>query len=561
MDRRIILALVVLAVVVGLYFFLNKSPIAHSSTCGNGVCDAGEKETCSRDCVASTNTTKPLPITCGDGRCEKGEKTSCPRDCTADVVGQSPNDYEDSPFGISTSLWADPDALSDLGIKWTREGVAWGPPHVGDNAVETVKGRFDFSFPDSLAVSLSSYGVYPVVNIGTMNPWDQATCHSGCSASAPSDGSKYQCFYIYCNEEDYKNFVRTTVERYDGDDDYGCTLSAPDCYVAGDRQYPSAEIREAISSDPWTYWEILNEPFSELWWHAYPYPGGDAIGQYIQILEASNEAVHEACPTCKVAIGGLYDYTGAHAPPNGMTLERIRLALDAAGNPFDAMNFHPYGDRTNIETAIDYFTTNYPTKELIITEMSLLQLTQGDVKKLLDRKRPTEKEESEDLIRRYVLSINSSVKIIMWFILQESGSDPVFDPGCLLAVDGTKKLQYYTYKLMVEKLDGSDWDNVQEVYDSGNAHAYKFMKAGQPVWVAWWDYWNEPGVQTKSVTLQVGSLTSVKTTDSVPHFEDGLQLQNSGETYPSFFDTETKSVSSGQVTLNLGQNPVYVEQA
>ena len=30
--------------------------------------------------------------------------------------------------------------------------------------------------------------------------------------------------------EIYQNFVEKAVERYDGDNDYGCAFSSPDCY-------------------------------------------------------------------------------------------------------------------------------------------------------------------------------------------------------------------------------------------------------------------------------------------------------------------------------------------
>ena len=40
----------------------------------------------------------------------------------------------------------------------------------------------------------------------------------------------------------YKDFVKKAVERYDGDEDYGCALHSPDCYHKGDSQYPNYKV-------------------------------------------------------------------------------------------------------------------------------------------------------------------------------------------------------------------------------------------------------------------------------------------------------------------------------
>jgi hypothetical protein len=77
----------------------------------------------------------------------------------------------------------------------------------------------------------------------------------------------------------------------------------------------------------------------------------------------------------------------------------------------------------------------------------------------------------------------------------------------------------------------------------------------------WWDYWNEPKLQTKQVTIHVSGISgSVKITESVPHFENGLLLQNSREVYPNFFDKGSASVTNNQITITLGKSPVYIEQ-
>ena len=60
--------------------------------------------------------------------------------------------------------------------------------------------------------------------------------------------------------EKSKEFAQKVVERYDGDDDFGCTITNnKDCYTVGDNLYPSIEIITAIKKEPIHNWQIENE--------------------------------------------------------------------------------------------------------------------------------------------------------------------------------------------------------------------------------------------------------------------------------------------------------------
>ncbi len=51
-----------------------------------------------------------------------------------------------------------------------------------------------------------------------------------------------------------------------------------------------------------------------------------------------------------------------------------------------------------------------------------------------------------------------------------------------------KKLSYYSYKLMTEKLEGSDWSRIETVKEGENGvYAYKFVNTGTgaTVFVVW----------------------------------------------------------------------------
>ena len=113
-----------------------------------------------------------------------------------------------------------------------------------------------------------------------------------------------------------------------------------------------------------------------------------------------------------------------------------------------------------------------------------------------------------------------------------------------------KKLAYYTYKKMVEVLDGSDWNNIQTIQEKDGVYIYKFTKNNKPILVAWND-------NSTSKTITISGITSsqVKITEAVPKYESGKEVTD----YNTAFNAETKSVSGGKVTITLKDVPVFVE--
>ena len=62
--------------------------------------------------------------------------------------------------------------------------------------------------------------------------------------------------------DSYTQYIRKTVERYDGDNNFGCKLASPDCYVKGDGQYPDCgnDCKAWAKMHHIKYWETLKEP-------------------------------------------------------------------------------------------------------------------------------------------------------------------------------------------------------------------------------------------------------------------------------------------------------------
>jgi hypothetical protein len=96
--------------------------------------------------------------------------------------------------------------------------------------------------------------------------------------------------------------------------------------------------------------------------------------------------------------------------------------------------------------------------------------------------------------------------------------------------------------LLIEKLRGSDWNSIETVFEQDNVYVYRFDKQGEPIYLAWWDWWNETG-ETKEITLSLPHLTSAQATitESVPNALMGQDLNPND--YPNFFNNYTADLA------------------
>ena len=167
-----------------------------------------------------------------------------------------------------------------------------------------------------------------------------------------------------------------------------------------------------------------------------------------------------------------------------------------------------------------------------------------------------------NLIKRYVYALSLGVKKVFWWNMVE-GEFPLEvdhpsnhfglvydgigpgDPGY-----GVKKLAYYSYKKMIEVLEGTDWTAVKTVQASDGMYVYQFSKNGKPIWVVWNDR-----AGTRNVTISDVSSNKVRVTQAVPPFETGKEVTG----YDTAFKPEIKSLPDGKITIGLKETPVFVE--
>jgi len=208
-------------------------------------------------------------------------------------------------------------------------GSTWIRPHPGPFTwqwIEPVKGEFDWSLTDSWVKEAQENDISILGTIWPYADWDQISCHSfSCEVSPtdefyPQNSSSYfekdeNHFYIPksrcvpCDFDDYKEFLTRLVERYDGD---------------GNNDMPDLV-------KPVLHWEILNEP--EMDSETLTFFMG-SVEEYVQILQASYEAIKTACSDCQVLHGG-------GAGLEFRTLSYWESIFDiGGGNYFDIANIH-----------------------------------------------------------------------------------------------------------------------------------------------------------------------------------------------------------------------------
>ncbi len=443
---------------------------------------------------------------------------------THSMSGHQP--FEDSPFGFhpaSVSAAGYPNNgfvdAQFIGVHWHRPPVYayWFQVQPDQNSP-----TYDWRLLDQ-QYSAVPQGINILANIAPDHP------RSPHGYTLPSS-------YIPIDEDKYAAFVRATVERYDGDgldDMLGLT-------------------------NPIKHWQVGNEPSNKL-------------SGFADLQRMTYQAIKEVCRECTVLIGGAAGFPDNYV----LRFDSVYLPILAqlAGQYVHVFGFHWYGMATgdyrlrDSVTGEDVYqhvrnvlTTNGfpPDLPIWITEMGSYS---GDP---IEPEFPfqTERQQASDYLKRFVYSLSRGVKkIFPAFGLMEGfiHNDGYFDHTGLIYNGrgsndlglGVKKLGYYTYKLMTEKLEESDWQNIQTVHEQNGVYLYKFSKQGKPIWVAWND-----SSDTRTITISGITSNWVEMTEAVPKYQSGKDVTD----YGTAFQMDTLAVVNGSVSLQLAEKPVFVEE-
>ncbi|MCK5461339.1 hypothetical protein KAI58_05135 [Candidatus Gracilibacteria bacterium] len=564
-----------------------KEPLLHQSSkeqkkCGDGICDEFEKrnphicpqdckiadnqiETCGQDnqgyCIDFREKCKTGFEGVGPDKCKRGRSTNC---CVPIETSNESSSELSYSFGVHPSSANNYTYAKDLGIDFNREGTyfVWDWVDINKNGNFRFKKAIAPPHPDrpeskggQINYDRNRERLVKVTDIELMNN----VC--------PFRGGRMPKDEFRNEEEEtiYREFVEKLVERYDGDSDLGCTQNAPDCYNLGDNEYPNQLFIDTLQTNPIKYWQVCNQVTDTCSGRECKDNNNYAI-KHAKVQEITYLGIKASCPKCQVLIAG--DSHKEMYPP-------VYEALN--GKYIDIIDKHFFGEESDyvkIQEEMDYLKdslqkTGFDLDKLKfwITETGTYS---GDPVKESGRENlpyQSETQQAQGLVKRYAVAFGEGVEKVLWAwgIVEGFGCDCcIFDytgfiydgniePQTCDANDpydrgaGVKKLVYYSFKLMTDKIGG--FTDVETIQNSKN-YVYKFTKNNKPIYIAWND-------NDGNITLTNIDSDSVKITKTVPNVKSGADLNKNN--YPDFFETEVKTVSNGKITITLGENPVFIE--
>jgi hypothetical protein len=433
-----------------------------------------------------------------------------------EAANASPLPYEASPFGFHPASVGFAPNLSfteaqDMAVRWHRPPVYAFWFLIQPNLSNPT---YNWAFHDA------QYGAVPAgINI-----------LANITVGPESEGYSLPGSYLPVDTAKYQAFVRATVERYDGD---------------GIADMPGLTV-------PIRYWQVDNEP-----------KFGDSVGRtdFAQLEALTYTAIKDACPNCQVLIGGATGFPEGYV--DLFLTDYAPILTELSGQYVDIFDFHWYGTATG-----DYLLlgdalaviraklqeTGFGSIPIWVTEMGTYS---GDPVDFPFEVLPYQSEEQQaaDLLKRFVHPISLGIqKVFPAFGLIEGfkGDNGYFDYTGLIYDGqgsndrgrGVKKVGYYTYKLMTQKLEGAVFNSEISGLPA-NVHGYNFTSpGGSPITVLWYDDF-AGGSSTQDVTVAAAA-PSVLVTNAVTDQQGNVS-------------STVLPVTNGSVTLTLGQSPVFVE--
>lgn len=452
--------------------------------------------------------------------------------------GAVDNAVLDSPFGFHPAKATTPDYTNNgfadaisLGVKWNRQG-----PYAYWNNIQpdTNTSVYDFTTLDRVWGTVPTNMAILVNVMPQPKAVDGGRCEPG--SWAPVDEAAYQAF------------VGATVERYDGD---------------GVQDMPG--LTNAIR-----YWQVGNEPNYQ-----------EVRADFAVLQRITYQAIKAADSNAVVLIAGT---GGANAAYNSKFDTLYVPILQALGGQyFDIFDFHWFGPADGayrlIDKAVNSNALNHVRNRLVengyaadmpiwITEMGTYS---GMPAAELDSLQ-TEREHAADLFKRHVYALTQGVKKIFpaYGIVEGANNNNGYFDHTGLIYDGmwpddlglgVKKLAYYTYKKMTDTLEGSNWGSWQILHDgtdTDSIYLFKIEKNGEPLFMAWWDYYESGEYHTgDTVNLVMSALTGrcVRVSSVVPSATIGAEVAS----YSSAFLETNIPIIAAQAVVPLGEDPVFIE--
>ncbi len=503
-------------------------------------------------CRLGTNPSTPSPL-----------PSQTPSPTSTPTPGPLTDPFADRNMFFGLSLLKSP---SD-GVYATDLGVSWVSlqPHVLWFALEQEPGVYDWSPLDAEVKWLQTLDLDITMVLVPSNIFGerreeliQIITDQAASDDYDSQTSSFMAFMrspesktwqLYPHDETeplWTAFVKAAAERYDGD---------------------------GVDDMPGLVFPVRNWHYVE----EYPMPEWDSVDAYIRTLKLTHDAITEANPQVRIILPGLAgNYSrlfafadGFIADPdagmwNGFRLSRAQVAGSAAlqqekteyesilregAGYYDVVDIHLYEEKiTFMEGKIDYLHhlmdgNNYVVPIWCIEGGGPFKDPPGVETKHGD---PyfgswSEQENAEFVIKMHILAAAKGLERFHWGLSGTSDNDYWNGPWTVMALmtyDRQVKPAYFTFQLMVRKLDG--FTAVQDL-SFGTIRLFAFEVGGKPVYVAW----SEAG-GTFDLSAALGSLT-LTVTPIVTQLDPGGQPH---------VNPPYQSASS---SVPLGVTPVFLE--
>lgn len=479
--------------------------------------------------------------------------------------------FTDEPsfsFGFHPSGAGAYSYANDLGVDFNREGLyfIWNWVDKNNNGHFSFKSATIPPKPDSLRSGDTVYD-YDKERVKLAKEKNIQVMANVCPSRGQIFASRGQIFDYKKNEVVYQKFVEKLVERYDGDGDYGCVESAPDCYLPGDNEYPTEDTIVAMKENPIEYWQTCNQVLDVC-------QGKDCAQfdtyatVYAKVQEFTYKGVKSACPECSVLIGG--DSHKELYPP-------IYKLLN--GEYVDIIDKHFFGEKNeyrNIQNEMDYLKDSLKDSGFDLDDLRFWITETGtysgdpvsDKPGVLDLPYQSESEQASGLIKIYATSFGEEIEKVLWawglyegFVCdccifdytgliydgnretQKCDGGDIYDLG-----EGVEKLAYYSFKLMTNKLSG--FSSVDAIKNSGDTFLYKFIVDDRPIYIAWSE------LDSKEIDLNILGLDKVKVTKAVADFTNGGEIKKKNVEFSDMFREYIVDKY-----VRLGKTPVFIEES
>jgi len=389
--------------------------------------------------------------------------------------------------------------VEDLGISWLSL-----QPHVLWMSIEREPGVYDWSSLDEEVRALQALDLdITMVLSPLVNAFGEereeivdviAQYPSFIHFMRQGVGSEYSLYPQGDTLPLWRAFVRTAVDRYDGD---------------GVNDMPG--LRYQVRN-----WHVVEE---------YPTPSISDERVYVDLLAQAYEIIHDECPEARVILAGLAgNYAHWFAFMGGFIDDPLAGAVDGELLSRDLMNRHPNMPFRKgryewmVEHAFDFFDVidlhaYIPIESFLEGEIDYLNDLMsrfGDPKPIwiIEGGGPhknyegypavnspadeiygggTFEENAEFVVKLHAISAAMGVERQHWGLGGQKGEDAYWDgPWCGMGLldwtDDHTKPSYYTFKLMVDMLDGFT-ECADLSFD--DIHAYRFTADSEPIYVFW----------------------------------------------------------------------------